>query len=59
MSKNAEKIVKTVQKPGKNRQNIVKSSKMWKNAEKIVINVQKPRKKRQIYRKIVKNVKKH
>ena len=59
MWKNADKIVKNVQKPGTNRQNIVKSSKMSKNAEKIVINVQTPRKKRQIYRKIVKNIKKH
>ena len=59
MSKNAEKIVKTVQKPGKNRQNIVKSSKMPKNVEKIVKNVQNPGKKHQKYRKIVKNVKKH
>ena len=59
MSKNAEKIVKTVQKAGKNRQNVEKSSKMSKNAEKIVKNVQKPGKKHQKYRKIVKNVKKH
>ena len=47
MSKNAEKMVKNVQKPGKNHQNIVKSSKMSKNAEKIVKNVLKPRNKRQ------------
>ena len=59
MSKNAKKIVKNVKKPGTNRQNIVKSSKMSKNAEKIVKNVQKPGKKRQKNRKIVKNVKKH
>ena len=59
MSKNAKKIVKTVKKSGRNRQNIVKSSKMSKNAEKTVKNIQKPGKNRQKYRKIVKTVEKH
>ena len=59
MWNNLEKTVKNVKKPGKNRQNIVKSSKMSKNAKKIVKNVQKPGKNGQKYRKIVKNVEKH
>ena len=58
MSKNTEKIVINVQKPGKNRQKYRKMAKMSKNTEKIVINVQKLGKNRQKYRKTVKNVKK-
>ena len=62
MSKNDEKIVETVQKPGKNGQNIVKSSKCRKtlkksrkNLEKTVKNVKKPEENHQKYQKMVKN----
>ena len=58
MRQKYRKILKNVQKSGKNRQIYRKIVKLHKNAEKSVKNVPKSRKKSQKYRKIVKNVEK-